>query len=814
MATVALKRSERRAEHLLNDLLISQGWDLRRPPQGDVLLQHEYRTSPDMAEALAKSSKKGNGPGVPEAIIMDRDENAPVAVIEAKPTATEIGRALSEAQGYADALWDAGWQPLAIGLAGTSDDEFELRITKRIGTKWKAVTYDGYPISWIPTKTDLERVAVVGGSTEIRPSVPPIEVLAARADEINQLLRESRVKDEFRPAVVAAIMLALWHSKGKIRRDPAGILRDINSECRDAFIAAGKADLARSLRVDEANDKLKEKARRIATILERLNVTVLTAEHDYLGQLYEAFFRYTGGNTIGQYFTPRHITKLMADICEVTKDDITLDPACGTGGFLVACMDRILREHHLSRAQMVKIVKKNLIGFEDEPVTAALCVANMILRGDGSTGVHRADALTSASYPTGSASVVLMNPPFPHAKTDTPPERFIERGLEGLRQRGILAAIVPQSLLVKREKQKWRDGILKRHTLRGIIALPDELFQPFAAATTGILILEKGVPHIKTKEVFFARVDNDGLKLKKSTRIPRDGSQLPIVLDAYRTKKSVPRLCGWAALDPTDPLWHPAAPHYVPTSPLTLSEVRDGVRDLGRARSAFVVRHAVELLRLNEDVQLGRLLPRRLDTIRKPTKVSSLPNTIGGLFDIYGGQRELHNKEALVEGRSLVISSSGTDNGAYGFFEFPGILAGPFATVPGTGSIGQAFVQEWPCGVTDHCYILVPKKDVAPEMLYVACAMIRREVWRFSYGAQITPRRIEWFPIPTGKEVIELVQDQLASPRRVEAFALDEAEDELDTQTARDCLSAIATKPESVLRGDALEKKLEQWLTE
>ena len=87
----------------------------------------------------------------------------------------------------------------------------------------------------------------------------------------------------------------------------------------------------------------------------------------------------------------------MADICEVTKDDVVLDPACGSGGFLVACMDRLLREHHLSREQMVKIVKTHLIGFEDEPVTAALCVANMILRGDGSTGIHRADALKSRS---------------------------------------------------------------------------------------------------------------------------------------------------------------------------------------------------------------------------------------------------------------------------------------------------------------------------------------------------------------------------------------------------------------------------------
>lgn len=814
MSAASLRKSERRSEHLLNDLLLSQGWDLRRPPQGDVLFQHEYRAYPGLADALARSSKSGKGMGIPEAIIMDRANSAAIAVIEVKKSSHDIKQALAEAEAYAGALWDAGWQPLAVGLAGTSDDEFALRISKRVGAKWKPVTYDGYPISWIPTRADLERIATAGGPTEIRPSVPPIEVLAARAEEINQLLRESRVKDEYRPAVVAAIMLALWNSKGKIRRDPAGILRDINSECRDAFIVAGKADLAKSLRVDEANEKLREKARRIATILERLNVTVLTAEHDYLGQLYEAFFRYTGGNTIGQYFTPRHITKMMADICEVTKDDIVLDPACGTGGFLVACMDRLLSEHHLSRAQMVELVKTHLIGFEDEPVTAALCVANMILRGDGSTGIHRADALTSRAYPERHANVVLMNPPFPHAKTDTPPEDFVERGLDGLERRGLLAAIVPQSLLVKRDKQKWRDSVLQKNTLRGVIVLPDELFQPFAAATTAILILEKGLPHKADREVFFARIENDGLKIKKGVRQPRENSQIPVVLEAYRNKKSIARVCGWAALDPDDALWHPAAPHHVPTSALTLDEVAAGVRDLGKARASFVVGHATELLEMSYSVKKGDICPVKLAAIKKPTKLIVEKGTIGSLFNIYGGQRELHNKEALTEGRSLVISASGTDYGAYGFFEFADVLAPPFATVPGTGSIGQAFVQEWPCGVTDHCYILVPKAGVAEEMLYVACAAIRNETWRFSYGAQITPRRIAWFPVPTGDKVVALVKEQLASTRRIEAFALEEAEDALDLAIAQEKLEEIKEDPGELLKGRELNKKLEQWLAE
>ena len=223
-----------------------------------------------------------------------------------------------------------------------------LEVLKWTGKSWRTITYDGNSINWIPNPSDLERIAARPSGTELRPTVPPIEVLAKLGDEINRLLRESGIKDEFRPAVIGAVMLALWSSKGQIRKDPEFILHDINEACGSAFWKAKKPDLARSLSVDEANGELANKARRIVSILERLNVTVLTAEHDYLGQLYETFFRYTGGNTIGQYFTPRHITSMMADLCQVGKKDVVIDPACGTGGFLIAAMTRILDQNKMS----------------------------------------------------------------------------------------------------------------------------------------------------------------------------------------------------------------------------------------------------------------------------------------------------------------------------------------------------------------------------------------------------------------------------------------------------------------------------------
>lgn len=800
--------AEVRAEHLLTELLSIQGWNVLSPPKGDLLRQQEYKDYPHLLEIFKGNSKSSRGgDGLPEALLVN-DNLEPVAVVEVKGNQSDLPKAIDEVTNkYGRWCVAAGFSPLAIALAGTTDDSFGLRIFKWLKGKWIAVTYDGEPISWIPNRADLERLRTPNTPAELRPSVPPAEVLAARADEINRLLRESNITDAHRPSIVGAIMLALWKSKGKIRRDPEYILGDVNEAAQQAFWTAGKPKIADSLRVPVANKDLARAAVRVASILERLNVTVLNAETDYLGQLYETFFSYVGGNTIGQIFTPRHIAAFMAEMGDVQRDDNVLDPACGTGGFLIAAMNRMQQKSKLSRAQMVDIVKEHLVGYEVEPTTAALCIANMILRGDGSTRVHQGSCFTSKSFEAGWASVVLMNPPFPHEATDTPPEQFIVRALEGMRQKGFFAAIIPQSLMVKKDKQAWRDEILKRHTLRGVIALPDELFEPFASAFTAILILEKGVPHSKSGEVFFARIENDGFRIKKGVRVQREGSQLPMVLDAFNKRKSIPRLCGWSALDPKE-IWHTAAPYYVPTNKLTPTEVDFGVRQLARSRSAFVVGHATEIIALSREVGAQRLVPKRVQDTRKAFVVPAATGTIGAMFHVFSGQRELHNKEKLVPGKTIVISSSGTDNGCYGFYDFDIPFEPPFATVPGTGSIGHAFVQEWPCGVTDHCYILVPKEGVASELLYVACAAIRQELWRFSYGAQITPHRIAWLPVPDDQETIMAVRSQLSSASRIEKLALAEAEDEIDRSIAAVRLSDIAAGRDRLVSGAELENIL------
>lgn len=812
---VSVRVAERRSERLIEELLTAQAWDLRRPPQGDVLAQHEYKDYQPLREALKASGKAGaGGAGIPEFIVADRTTGDPLMVIEAKARAADIGTAYRDVVQYGTAFIEAGFAPLAVAIAGTEDEKFAIRVLKWIGSKWQDITYESQPIAWIPNREHIERLRR-SKALELRPSIPPLEVLHTRADEINGLLRESGLKDDFRPAAIGAIMLALWKSGGAIRRDQRFILADINQACSQAFWDAEKPDLAKSLRVDEANDKLAVRARRICEILERLNITTLTAEHDYLGALYEEFFRYTGGNTIGQYFTPRHITRLMADLGEIGRDDVVLDPACGTGGFLIAAMGRMQRVSKLPREQVIKVVRKQLIGLENEPVTAALCIANMILRGDGSTGVVRADCFNDAKFPFAKADVVLMNPPFPHAKTDTPPDVFVSRALEGLKKRGTGAIIVPSSLLSKREKAAWRTKMLAHNGLRAVISLPSELFQPYASSTTAILLFEKGVPHARDHRTFFCRVENDGFRLKKGVRVPQPGSQVDAVVSEYRRRGNVPGFCAAATLEELDQ-WHPGA--YIEARPLTSEELHQEIAALIRSKAAFVVQHAPQIAATLDAVRTGELQPTAYGKTTKQQellparKARNSKKNVRDYFTIHYGQKELHSKEHLGPGKALIISSSGADNGCYGFFDFPRVIKPPFVTVPSTGSIGEACVQEFPCGVTDDCLLLMPRPGTPQETLYIVAAVLRRERWRFDYGRKMTPNRIADFPLPVEESVPKKVRELLNAAERIEDVALADAAEAQESEAAR----AVLADPQGkgrLVTGDELRSRLDRCLT-
>ncbi len=758
--------SEVRTETLILDLLAIQGWPTGRPPQGCVVRQNEYKAFLELEEIFKGRSKRGKGDGYPDFLIISPETYRPQMVIEAKADEADFEQAMQEAMHYGDACRDANHQVIAVGIAGQEQTNICIGVLKYVQGQWQRVVYSKSPISWLPTHQDVTKLLALPHLLDLAPVIPGPEVLASKADLINRILREAHVKDEYRPAYVGAMMLALWQSHGAIRKDPEFVLRDINSACEDAYAKGGKADLAKSLHIEEANARLAATAWQILATLEKLNVVTASFDHDYLGQLYETFFRYTGGNTIGQYFTPRHITRFMADICEVTEHDVVIDPACGTGGFLVAALQHIFEHSQLRYEDLVTIIQHNLVGYESEPITAALCVANMILRGDGKTGIRKADCFSARDYPVGKCQVALMNPPFPHKNTDTSPQQFVERALEALEQRGKLAVILPTSLIVKNETGAWRHHLLSHHSLLAVCQMPDELFQPYASATTSVVVFEKGIPHNSHRKTVFARIEYDGLTLRKGIRVSRsDGrSQIPEAIDAIINKREIAGFSGLASIV-GEKEWSPGA--YIPSATPTEAILRASVDELLRRLASFYIRYAPQVTTQRQRIVIGELHTSPYAELVGATRLAnaqSLPResgTIGEFFDIFYGQKELHSREGIPSGDTLIVSPTEEYNGCYGWLSFEQLIQAPFVTVAQTGTIGEAFVQMEPCGVNDDCLILLPKSDQQLPLacLFIAAALIRLERWRFSYGRKLTPSRICQFRMsrmPTLEQWVEV----------------------------------------------------------
>jgi len=437
----------------------------------------------------------------------------PLLIVETKASNNQIHQAINEAVHYGNACKQYGHDVICVGIAGGEKELCAVSVKRNIKGQWVELTLNSEPIDWIPSPQQTEKILGAIDQVEVQPEKPSALILAHQADRLNEILRECKIKDEYRPIYIATIMLGLWQGDVSVHKDV--VLNQLNANAQQALNNAGKPKLQNSLRIDTQNIELAERAWEIIDILKKLNIRSFIQEHDYLGQLYETFFRYTGGNTIGQYFTPRHIIEMICDILNLSPTDKILDPACGTGGFLIGALKKMVEKSKKPYEEAVDIIKDNLFGLESEPATAALCITNMILRGDGKSGVAQDNCFTNRSYPGKEVDFVLMNPPFPHKKsTDTPTTDFLDRGLSSLKKRGILAAIIPYSLLVK--ITDWHLSILKNNTIYFIATLPNDVFQPYASYDTAIIMIQKGIPH-ENKKVFMARVSNDGFKLKKTT---------------------------------------------------------------------------------------------------------------------------------------------------------------------------------------------------------------------------------------------------------------------------------------------------------
>jgi type I restriction enzyme M protein len=320
--------------------------------------------------------------------------------------------------------------------------------------------------------------------------------------------------------------------------------------------AIGKAEHLPALFRDIfRNSFLKFRDGRILTLfLNEVNGFVYSHSEE-LGNAFEYLLKTMGIQAEnGQFRTPRQIIDFMVACLDPQPSDRILDPACGTGGFLVSCYKHILVQHtspgstiagdKLTHDQRQKVYS-NLTGYDVTDLMVKLSKVNLFLHGFPDPAIHIYDTLTNEARWNEKADLILANPPFmtpkggvsPHTKFRVAAKKsevlFTDYIAEHLTPDGRGAVIVPNGIVatIQNAYVKLRRFLIE-DSLFAVVSLPAGVFKPYSGVKTSILFLDKKLAR-QTKEILFLKIAADGFDLGDK-RNPIEANDLPEAITAIR----------------------------------------------------------------------------------------------------------------------------------------------------------------------------------------------------------------------------------------------------------------------------------------
>ena len=268
--------------------------------------------------------------------------------------------------------------------------------------------------------------------------------------------------------------------------------------------------------------------------------------YDILGRFYTEFIRYAASKQKqGLVLTPSHVTELFCDLAEINVDDVVYDPCCGTGGFLIAAMKRMIQLAGNDTNKKEDIRNNQIIGVEIRPEMFTFACSNMMLRGDGKSNLDCADCFeqsTKEQIRKFKPTVAFLNPPYDQGTADQ--LHFIENALEEVApQKGRVVAIVQMSCAIKNDSEtnSVRERLLRKYNLKAVISMPDTLFYPVGVVTC-IMVFDSATPN-SGKKTWFGYLKDDGfVKRKNKGRIDyysRWSSIKSRFLNAYKNNDEI-----------------------------------------------------------------------------------------------------------------------------------------------------------------------------------------------------------------------------------------------------------------------------------
>lgn len=234
------------------------------------------------------------------------------------------------------------------------------------------------------------------------------------------------------------------------------------------------------------------------------------------GDIYEKILRdlQNAGNA-GEYYTPRAVTQFMVEMIDPKLHDRVLDPACGTGGFLVCALEQMRKS--VQTGEDERKLQRTISGVEKKPLPHLLCMTNLLLHGVDIPPVRHDNTLARPlrDYaPKERVDVILTNPPFGGIEEDgieanfpatlrtrETADLFLVLIMHLLRDGGRAAIVLPDGTLFgEGVKTRIKEKLLEDCNLHTIVRLPNGVFNPYTSIKTNLLFFTKGDP---TQEIWY-----------------------------------------------------------------------------------------------------------------------------------------------------------------------------------------------------------------------------------------------------------------------------------------------------------------------